>query len=323
MEDDKIAGSVSRIVSDTYGFKWFISNSRIFKTRETVKSPTFTTGVNNKHKWHLEFNDSHVLHIHLDDYCEDENIYVTVKISSPVEKGEIGLPGARQLQLGKNWSSEKLHEFSALCETFEDYMDWSRLSFDELTIFCEITYEPKELLKFEDGNLLNDLKLVLQNGEHSDVTITVGENKFHVHKFMLELRSPAFAAMFAHDVVENQRKAVKVTDVDHDIMARVLEYIYTDRVDNIEESTERLLIAADKYALEGLKCMCSKVLIERISKENVCDMLKLAVKYSADDLKSGVLDYVSMHTKELIKIIESSTEMNLPLFSFKQILAKF
>ena len=49
----------------------------------------------------------------------------------------------------------------------------------------------------------------------------------------------------------------------------------------------------------------------------MCDMLKLADKYSADDLKSGVLDYVSMNGIEVIKILESSPKMDLPLFSNK------
>ena len=116
--------------------------------------------------------------------------------------------------------------------------------------------------------------------------------------------------MFKHNVMENQRNIIiEVTDVDYDTMEKLLEYIYTGRVTKIDEATDRLLIAADIYALEGLKCMCSNMLIEKISTENVHEMLKLAVKYQAADLKAGVLDYISLHKKD-----------NLSLDSLKEIL---
>ena len=74
---------------------------------------------------------------------------------------------------------------------------------------------------------------------------------------MLAMRSLVFSTMFKHNV-ENQRNIIiEVTDVDYDTMEKLLQYVYTGRVTNIDKATERLLIAADQYALEGLKCMCS------------------------------------------------------------------
>ena len=79
--------------------------------------------------------------------------------------------------------------------------------------------------------------------------------------------------MFEHDMEESKRNRVDVTDVDSDVMADMLRFIYTGKVQNfpkllvntfisflflfqapnLETMAADLLAAADKYALDRLK----------------------------------------------------------------------
>ena len=92
---------------------------------------------------------------------------------------------------------------------------------------------------------------------------------------ILTSRSRVFSAMFEHDMEESKRNRVDVTDVDSDVMADMLRFIYTGKVGlcslqklpenpflnyrhsfqapNLETMAADLLAAADKYALDRLK----------------------------------------------------------------------
>ncbi len=47
-------------------------------------------------------------------------------------------------------------------------------------------------------------------------------------------------------MIENKENNITITDVDFDIMQEMLRYIYTDKVENINEMAPALLLAADK-----------------------------------------------------------------------------
>jgi len=59
-------------------------------------------------------------------------------------------------------------------------------------------------------------------------------------------RSPVFEAMFEHDTKEAQSGRVEISDISVEAFDRMLKYIYTGKVDQIEEWAVQLLIAADK-----------------------------------------------------------------------------
>ena len=59
--------------------------------------------------------------------------------------------------------------------------------------------------------------------------------------------------MFEHDMEEKKNSRVEVKDVDPDVMAEMLRFIYTGRTAALDTMAAELLAAADKYALERLK----------------------------------------------------------------------
>ena len=106
------------------------------------------------------------------------------------------------------------------------------------------------------------------------------------HKAILAARSQVFQAMFSHDMEEKKNCRVEVKDVEPDVMAELLRFIYTGKT--AANLAADLLAAADKYALERLKVMCEEALCNGLTVENVCDVLKIADLHSAEQLKAQV-----------------------------------
>lgn len=79
-----------------------------------------------------------------------------------------------------------------------------------------------------------------------------------------------------------------MNDVEPDVMADMLRFIYTDKAPNLETMAAELLAAADKYALERLKVMCEEALCNNLTVENVSEILILADRHSAEQLKAQV-----------------------------------
>ena len=74
----------------------------------------------------------------------------------------------------------------------------------------------------------------------------VGGKKFKVHKGILAIRSPVFAAMFDHDTKEKQENLIEIPDIKPEVLQALLEHIYTGKVPSMDQYAEELLAAADK-----------------------------------------------------------------------------
>ena len=57
---------------------------------------------------------------------------------------------------------------------------------------------------------------------------------------------------------EKKSSRVEVKDVEADVMAEMLRFIYTGRTTSLETMADSLLAAADKYALDRLKVKFSQ-----------------------------------------------------------------
>ncbi|GIY79265.1 hypothetical protein CEXT_711741 [Caerostris extrusa] len=58
-------------------------------------------------------------------------------------------------------------------------------------------------------------------------------------------------------------KCVEIPDVDADTMRRMLQYVYTDTLEELKwESASMLYAAADKYELLALKDHCSTIILK-------------------------------------------------------------
>jgi len=108
------------------------------------------------------------------------------------------------------------------------------------------------------GNIVEDFGRLLSNSILTDVTLFVedgqGEKReFHAHKAILTVRSPVFAAMFSHDCTqESVQNLVNITDIKPEVLSLLLIFIYTGKIEQLDQYAKELLMAADKVCLTWL-----------------------------------------------------------------------
>lgn len=97
------------------------------------------------------------------------------------------------------------------------------------------------------SSLNNHLGSLLQSGLLSDATVTVAGRRFPVHKSILAARSPVFSAMFQCPLQESANNQVYIDDIEADVFAALLNFIYTDKLPDFDSvDSSQLIIAADK-----------------------------------------------------------------------------
>lgn len=72
-----------------------------------------------------------------------------------------------------------------------------------------------------------------------------------------------------------------------------MEFLYTDRVTGLSmELAMPLLMAAEQYLLERLKCLCEDEIRKNIATDNVVHLFMAAHRYRALGLKDVCLEYI-------------------------------
>ncbi|XP_022743259.1 BTB/POZ and MATH domain-containing protein 4-like isoform X2 [Durio zibethinus] len=162
-------------------------------------------------------------------------------------------------------------------------------------------------IQVPDSDIGSHFGMLLENEEGSDIAFNVFGEKFHAHKLVLAARSPVFEAEFTNRMEEDNDEIV-VTDMEPKVFKSLLHFIYRDTLIDDEEFVgtssscmpsvsdalaSKLLAAADKYDLPRLRLMCESVLCKDISVNSVANILALADRYHAMDLKSVCLKFAA------------------------------
>lgn len=180
----------------------------------------------------------------------------------------------------------------------------------EVTTFNEIRYDSPQTLFSPIDDFMDRIGGCLDNEAFKDVTFHVDEEEYTAHKLILSFRSPVFAAMFKSNMSEKLTSAVEIKDMSAKVFRKMLRAIYTDKVDNLNESAVELYYAAEKYQLDHLKAMCINSLYENLSCKNVIKTLELADIFSISKLKDESIKCLSLHlsmlseSKEFVELIE-------------------
>ncbi|KAL7298144.1 hypothetical protein TKK_0009144 [Trichogramma kaykai] len=174
---------------------------------------------------------------------------------------------------------------------------------------------------------LGDYEKLFESGDFSDVIFSTRDGaKIPAHRCVLASRSPVFKAMFSRasscrgsnglgKLEHQQQGVVEVKDVGHKVLKELLRFAYTGRLltdqqnsgssshkssSDCDEISADLLVAAEKYSLQGLKDLCEKRLMSRLSTKNAVEYLKLADTYGADRLKKRTIEFVAAHSDEIV-----------------------
>lgn len=312
------SGDLVELDNDYFCCTWTIQDFCIcswckshYKDSDFILSEKFTTGADCENIWYLKLKPhwgrggAYIrLDLNLED-CKETKLEVSINVS--VLNCNSKKVNAEKVQIGlyKNENRTFCFEHKS---TFEDKPCCQIMPNGKLTILCEILNAkprvkiPNEPDIITNNSLSRDFKLLFDNEKFSDVTIIVGQHKFHVHKVILISRSPVFLAMFENDMKEKKENKIEICDMKHETVQKMLYYMYAGEFDHdIEDSAGDLLAAAEKYEIDELKTTCGKVLSKSVTIDNALEILILADLYKVNDLKNKALNLIVSHLKDMVE----------------------
>jgi hypothetical protein len=167
------------------------------------------------------------------------------------------------------------------------------------------------------------------SSNHSDVTFVVGDAREDVmaHKGILSARSAYFAAMFRPGgMSESKRDAIEIAGHDCPSFKRMLEFIYTNAVKDLDSCSSSeiisLLMIANEFVLDDLRGLCEQSASRVLGFENIGKFMLLSVKHNADDLRDACKHFVRENGPFLKadphfrQEIADNPELGLLLFDF-------
>ncbi|GFQ83385.1 tdpoz3 [Trichonephila clavata] len=108
--------------------------------------------------------------------------------------------------------------------------------------------------------------------------------------------------MLTTDMKEKIQECVDVSDLEDDTVRRMLLYVYTDALEDLQgESALKLYAAADKYEIVTLKSKCGSFLQCNLCPNNLCEVLVLADMHGDADLKEAAQNYILRHEQEIFR----------------------
>ncbi|XP_049788925.1 ankyrin-3-like isoform X1 [Schistocerca nitens] len=144
------------------------------------------------------------------------------------------------------------------------------------------------------------LGALLDAGEGAFVTLVAGETRLATHRTVLAARSPVFQAMFQHDTLEASSGHVVITDVEGPVMRELLDYMYTLQAPQLPDMALKLLTAADKYGVSGLKAVCEEQVTAQLAVENAAATAVLAVRHSCPNLTAATVAFIRAHNFQVM-----------------------
>ena len=150
--------------------------------------------------------------------------------------------------------------------------------------------------------------------EYVDVKILCNGKTFKCHRNVLSCQSEVFKTMIKNKAIEydlNKNKSltekktgimkIKENDISSDIMEQLLYFLYRDKVKNAKMINPDLLIAADKYNIQGLSDECCKYFESKLSLKNALDILVLAETTNQKNLFDTASRFVGKNLGSLEK----------------------
>lgn len=302
----------------TLSYLWTISNFSLCQQRtgQALVSSAFSGGNNKPVTWRLKLfprgsdeDYEHFVSIFLVS-CNTRRVSAKARFSIIDANGEEAVRKRTEtlifLSKGDSWGLGKFVGRRVLKQNSSNL-----LPNDTLTLKCEVvalesstTSAPRRSSQMaspaqQECRLSDDLAWLLESGSNADVTLMVGSKTFHAHKNILAAMSPVFRDMFEHMTTEDDN--VVIDDVEPDVFANLLQFVYTEGVPEPMEKPDCLLRAADRYKLDRLKATCELTLISRLSAETAADTLILSHQHDADTLRCRALDFVCSHMDEVVE----------------------
>jgi len=166
-----------------------------------------------------------------------------------------------------------------------------------LNDFYEFKFEP---VTVPPSSFVSDLRVLINNRDLSDVTFIVEGFPVYASRLHLAARSQHFRAMLFGGMRESLGDEIELKDVSHAVFLKVLEFIYTDTVEDIgADIAVQLLMTAELYMLDRLKGICEQRIQKSITVDNVISIFLAAHRHNAEGLKDIGFNYIFEHLEEV------------------------
>ncbi|XP_014491066.2 BTB/POZ and MATH domain-containing protein 4-like [Vigna radiata var. radiata] len=171
---------------------------------------------------------------------------------------------------------------------------------------CSDSSKLKKIHVPDSGDMREHFGMLLDSRAYSDITFSVRGHKFHAHKLVLAARSKLFLTEFVNGREKDEHGHILVNDIEPRVFKALLHFIYRDSLIHDKELYKsrwspyssvsetfaaKLLAAAEKFDLSRLKLMCESVLCNDISTDTVVNILLLADRNHATELKFACLKF--------------------------------
>ena len=159
---------------------------------------------------------------------------------------------------------------------------------------------------------MNDFRRLLNQPDMSDVKFVVEGQNVYAHRAILAVRSEYFRVLLFNGRMResvqaseagggmiNPSSTIEIGDVSLNVFLKVLEYLYTDTVQDVSlELGIHLLIASEQFMLDRLKALCEDIIRRDISVDNVISILVASHRHNARCLKDIALEHILKNLSE-------------------------
>ncbi|CAG9817914.1 unnamed protein product [Phaedon cochleariae] len=135
-----------------------------------------------------------------------------------------------------------------------------------------------------------------QDSKDTLIECTCGEDDrpVNVHSWIIKCRSTKLGNRlldYQDEKDKNIKYKLQLTDYSHGLISELVRYIYTDKVDNADKYSQKLLHLSTRFNLPGLTALCERSLIESLTPCNVPNILLLADQCGCENLRKAALHY--------------------------------
>ncbi|XP_021363093.1 kelch-like protein 21 [Mizuhopecten yessoensis] len=138
----------------------------------------------------------------------------------------------------------------------------------------------------------------------TDASICVGQEEFPCHRNILAASSPYFKAMFTSELREGLETVVSINEVSPWIIKRILEYVYTGRVEITTDNAQELLAAGSLFNYPAIIEACCQFLKCQLFPSNCLGIENFAILHSCKRLQEDAHKFVLENFSAVVEFEE-------------------
>uniref|UniRef100_A0A0K0FD94 Speckle-type POZ protein-like (inferred by orthology to a human protein) n=1 Tax=Strongyloides venezuelensis TaxID=75913 RepID=A0A0K0FD94_STRVS len=140
-------------------------------------------------------------------------------------------------------------------------------------------------ISIPQSKLISDYGNMFDSSFFYDCVIKVEDTEIQVHKAILSARSPVFYDIFTSASDKSQTNIIEIKGFSAEVVRKMLKYIYTDEISDIQNMANQMFEIANIYELDRLKAFSEQSMCNSLTTDNVLERFALSDRYPTERLK--------------------------------------